>query len=179
MTFFTAVVIFERLATPANNLGEAGTRSRRPYHQLGTIAQERRDFTSAEQWYRKSLAIEKQGDEHGAGGHLSPTGEDRPGAADIGVRSSGAARPGDLEKQGDEHVCGSNYHYLGMIAQEQGDFASAEQWYRKALAIEEKQGDEHGPAITYHQLGTIAEEQRDFAGAEQWYRNAGDLGEVW
>src|SRR5208283_103231 len=38
----------------------------------------------------------------------------------------------------------ANYHQLGMIAQERRDFASAEQWYRKALAIEEKQGDEHG-----------------------------------
>ena len=59
-----------------------------------------------------------------------------------------------------------------MIAQEQRDFASAEQWYRKALAIEEKQGDEHGAASTYHQLGMIAQEQRDFASAEQWYRKA-------
>ena len=59
-----------------------------------------------------------------------------------------------------------------MIAQEQRDFAGAEQWYRKALAIKEKQGDEHGAAITYHQLGMIAQEQRDLAGAEQWYRKA-------
>ena len=64
------------------------------------------------------------------------------------------------------------YHQLGMIAQEQRDFAGAEQWYRKSLAIEEKQGNEHGAAITYHQLGRIAQEQRDFAGAEQWYRKA-------
>ena len=45
------------------------------------------------------------------------------------------------------------------IAQEQRDFASAEQWCRKAMAINEKQGDEHVAAITYHQLGRIAEEQ--------------------
>ena len=37
------------------------------YHQLGMIAEERRDFDQAENWYRKSLAIEeKQGNEHGA-----------------------------------------------------------------------------------------------------------------
>jgi len=59
-----------------------------------------------------------------------------------------------------------------MIAQEQRDFASAEQWYRKAMAIKEKQGDEHGAAITYHQLGYSAQEQRDFASAEQWYRKS-------
>ena len=76
-----------------------------------------------------------------------------------------------IGEAGDEHAA-STYHQLGMIAQEQRDFASAEQWYRKALAIEEKQGNEHGAAITYHQLGIIAEEQRDFASAEQWYRKS-------
>ena len=37
------------------------------YHQLGIIAQERRDFDTAESWYRKALTIrENQDDEHGA-----------------------------------------------------------------------------------------------------------------
>ena len=53
-----------------------------------------------------------------------------------------------------------------------GDFAAAEQWYRKSLAISEKQGNEHGAALTYHQLGMIAQERRDFAAAEQWYRKS-------
>ncbi len=45
------------------------------YHQLGRIAQERRDFDSAETWYRKSLAIkEKQGNEHGAAGTYGQMG---------------------------------------------------------------------------------------------------------
>jgi tetratricopeptide (TPR) repeat protein len=61
---------------------------------------------------------------------------------------------------------------MGTIAQEQRDFAAAEQWYRKSLAITEKQGNEYGAAITYHQLGIVAEEQRDFAAAEQWYRKS-------
>ena len=37
------------------------------FYQLGRIAQEQRDFSAAEAWYRKSLAIsEKQGNEHDA-----------------------------------------------------------------------------------------------------------------
>ena len=51
----------------------------------------------------------------------------------------------------------------------QRDFAQAEQWYRKSLAIKEKLGNEQGAASTYHQLGMIAEEQRDFAQAGQQY----------
>ena len=37
------------------------------YHQLGMIAQERRDLAAAEQWYRKVAGDqEKHGNEHGA-----------------------------------------------------------------------------------------------------------------
>jgi tetratricopeptide (TPR) repeat protein len=58
---------------------------------------------------------------------------------------------------------------LAAYAENQRDFAQAEQWYRKSLAISEKQGNEHGAASTYHQLGIIAQEQRDSAQAGQWY----------
>jgi tetratricopeptide (TPR) repeat protein len=76
------------------------------------------------------------------------------------------------EKLGNEPGVALTYHQLGRIAQEQRDFAQAEQWYRKSLAIKEKLGDEHDAASTYHQLGRIAQEQRDFAQAEQWYRKS-------
>ena len=66
----------------------------------------------------------------------------------------------------------TTYHQLGIIAQEQRDFPTAEGWYKKSLAIKEKQGNEHGAATTYHQLGRIAEEQRDFTTAEGWYRKS-------
>ena len=79
---------------------------------------------------------------------------------------------GDQEKQGNEHGAATTYHQLGIIAADQRDFAQAEQWYRKSLAIAEKQGNEHGAATTYHQLGIIAAEQRDFAQAGQWYLTA-------
>ena len=61
---------------------------------------------------------------------------------------------------------------LAIFAQNSHNFATAEQWYKKSLAIEEKQGNEHGAATTYHQLGIIAQEQRDFATAEQWYKKS-------
>ena len=141
---------------------------------LGMIAQEQRDFTGAERWYREALAIkEKQGDEHGAAltyhqlGMIAQEQRDFVGA-ERWYRKALAIE----EKQGDEHSAASTYHNLGMIAEEQRDFAGAERWYRKALATEEKQGDEHSAASTYHQLGTIAQKQRDFAGAEQWYRKS-------
>jgi hypothetical protein len=45
------------------------------YHQLGRIAEERRDFAAAEQWYRQAPAIEEQhGNAHGAASTYSGLG---------------------------------------------------------------------------------------------------------
>jgi tetratricopeptide (TPR) repeat protein len=81
------------------------------------------------------------------------------------------------ERLSTEHDVPDLEWQLGRIAQEQRDFAAAEQWYRKSLEIKERQGDEHGAANTYHQLGRIAEEQRGFAAAEQWYRKSLEIEE--
>lgn len=64
------------------------------------------------------------------------------------------------------------FHQLGIISEERRDFAAAETWYRKSLAIAEKQGNEHIASITSHQLGRIAQERRDFATAEFWYKKS-------
>ena len=64
------------------------------------------------------------------------------------------------------------YHHQGRIAEKQRDFAAAETWYKKSLAISEKQGNEQGAASTYHQLGMIAQERCDFAAAEAWYKKS-------
>jgi tetratricopeptide (TPR) repeat protein len=66
----------------------------------------------------------------------------------------------------------STCHQLGVIAQEQRDFAAAEQWYRKSLAIREKQGDENGAACAYHNLGKVAEQQEQYEQAGRWVINA-------
>jgi tetratricopeptide (TPR) repeat protein len=140
------------------------------YHQLGIVAQERRDFESAEQWYRKSLAIsEKQGNEiaamtYGQLGKLAQELRDFSGAEQWYLKSLTIT-----ERQRNEHGTAITYHQLGRVAEERRDFAAAEEWYLKSLAIKEKQGNEHGAAITYHQLGMMAHERRDFVAAERWY----------
>ena len=49
---------------------------------------------------------------------------------------------------------------LGRIAEEQCDFASAEQWYRKALAIWVKYGDKYREEITRSNLERLREAAR-------------------
>ena len=164
---------FHRALTEAEAL-EMGQHGAALAQSLAAYAQNQRDFSQAEQWYRKSLAIvEKQGNEHGAAITYHQLGmiaeEQRDfSQAEQWYRKSLAI----VEKQGNEHGAAITYHQLGRIAEEQRDFSQAEQWYRKSLAIFEKQGNEHGAAITYHQLGMIAQEQRDFSQAEQWYRKS-------
>ena len=143
-------------------------------HQLGRVAEEQRDFQTAEGWYQKSLAIwEKQGNEHGAASTYHQlgriAGEQRDFQAAEGWYQKSLAIE---EKQGNEHGAAITYHQLGVIAQEQRDFQAAEEWCQKSLAIWEKQGNEHNAAITYHQLGRIAQEQRGFQAAKKWYQQS-------
>jgi len=67
------------------------------------------------------------------------------------------------------------YNQLGLSAEARRDFATAEGWCNKSLAIELKQGYEQGAASTYHQLGIIAQEQRDFVTAEDCYKKSLDI----
>ena len=58
---------------------------------------------------------------------------------------------------------------MGMIAQQQRDFAAAEGWYTKSLEIKEKQGNQHGAASTYHQLGRVAQERQQSEVSGEWF----------
>ena len=49
------------------------------------------------------------------------------------------------------------YHQLGMVAQEQRQWAQAEQHYQQALAINIEFNDRYSQADTYHQLGMVAQ----------------------
>jgi tetratricopeptide (TPR) repeat protein len=64
------------------------------------------------------------------------------------------------------------YHRLGIIAQEQRQWAKAESYYQQALSINAEFPDRDEQAGTYHQLGIIAQEQRQWAEAESYYQQA-------
>ena len=144
------------------------------WHNLGMIAEERREFDDAEQWYRKSLTIEeKLKNEYGQAQTLHQLGmiaEERRefDDAEQWYRKSLTIE----EKLKNEYGQAQTLHQLGMIAEERRQFDDAEQWYRKSLAIKEKLKNEYGEASTLHQLGRIAEERRQFDDAEQWYRKS-------
>jgi len=64
------------------------------------------------------------------------------------------------------------YHQLGVVAQEQRQWAQAEGYYQQALEISIAFNDRYEQAGTYHQLGIVAQEQRQWAQAEAYYQQA-------
>ncbi|WP_169789395.1 tetratricopeptide repeat protein [Skermanella aerolata] len=64
------------------------------------------------------------------------------------------------------------FHHLGMVAQRQGDYGAALDWYRQSLAISEQLGNRAGMAYSYHQLGMVAQLQGDYEAALDWYRQS-------
>jgi tetratricopeptide (TPR) repeat protein len=62
----------------------------------------------------------------------------------------------------------STYHQLGMVVQDWGRVDEAEEWYRRALAIEEELGDRPTMAKTHGQLGLLAEARGRRAEALDW-----------
>jgi tetratricopeptide (TPR) repeat protein len=122
------------------------------YHQLGRIAERRRDFEQAEEWCRKSLAIdEKQENEHGEAimcqqlGLISLARRDFDRAEQWYLKSLAIE-----EKQGIEYGAASTYGQLGILAGERGHFEQAGQWIIQIVQTFLKRNDEHRAAIGVH-----------------------------
>jgi tetratricopeptide (TPR) repeat protein len=64
------------------------------------------------------------------------------------------------------------HHELGRIAENRGDYDTAEEHYQDARAIIEGIGDRTNTAIAYHQLGILAQDRGDHDTAEQYYRDS-------
>lgn len=143
-------------------------------HQLGMIAQERRDFEEAEERYKKSLAIRKKiGDEHGQASTLHQLGIIAQKRWQFEEAEDWYRKSLEIEKKiGAEYIQATTLHQLGMIAQVRQQFDKAENLSRSSLVIRRKIGDENGQAQTLHQLGNIAYLRRDFEEAENWYRRS-------
>ena len=71
----------------------------------------------------------------------------------------------------------AGYHHLGMTAHARGRLDEAEDWYRKALDIEEQLDDRPSMTVTYHQLGITAQDRGRLDEAEDWYRKSLDIEE--
>ena len=144
------------------------------YHQLGRVAQERRDLVAAESWYRQSLEIKlKLGNELGAGKTYGQLGCIALEQRELEQAEKWYRQALDVMlKFKDDHLSAIVYHQLGRVAEERRDFDAAESWYWQSLAVKLKLGNESGAANTYHQLGMVAQERGAFDEAEASYKKA-------
>ncbi|GAB6039507.1 tetratricopeptide repeat protein [Endothiovibrio diazotrophicus] len=153
---------------------QAATGKAGMYHQLGRVAEARRDWDAAEEHYRKALAIKIDvNDRHAQASTLHQLGrvaEERRNwdAAEEHYRKALAINI-DFN---DRHAQEITLHQLGIIAQERRDWDAAEEHYRKALAIQIDFNDRHAQASTLGQLGILAQERHDWDAAEEHYRKA-------
>jgi len=144
------------------------------YHQLGMVAQEKRQFEDAIAYYHKALKIyEDAGDFYSAARDYHQLGN----IAYLQRQFEGAIAYYHQalkirEDAGDFYRAANQYHQLGVVAQEQRQFEAAIPYYHKALKIYEDAGDFYRAANQYHQLGVVAQEQRQFEAAIAYYHKA-------
>ncbi|MGH8885228.1 MAG: tetratricopeptide repeat protein, partial [Egibacteraceae bacterium] len=70
-----------------------------------------------------------------------------------------------------------SYHQLGILAQDRGDYETAEARYRQSLEINERLGNQAGMAASYGQLGILAQDRGDYETAEARYRQSLEINE--
>jgi tetratricopeptide (TPR) repeat protein len=66
----------------------------------------------------------------------------------------------------------TDYHQLGIVAQELREFEQARKDYQQALQIKIEFGDRYSQASTYHQLGIVAQDLREYDQARKDYQQA-------
>ena len=125
------------------------------YSKLGDIAIALNDYTAAERYYAKALAISEKLAEN---------------------------CPDDPQMQLDLSV---PYNNLGDIAEARNDYSAAEGYYSKALEIRERLAEKYPEdpqlqrylSVPYNNLGDIAKALNDYTAAEGYYAKALEISE--
>ncbi|MEV4767741.1 tetratricopeptide repeat protein [Micromonospora humida] len=145
-----------------------------PYLNLGNVARVRGDLDQAEDWYNKSLALQKSPrDSHRIAAiyhQLGRVAQDRgklDQAEDWYRKSLHLGR-----KLGNRAHSARCYYGLGIVARMRGDLDQAENWYNKSLALQKPLDDRPGLAGTYQGLAIIAHLRGQPDLAEEWFHQS-------
>jgi tetratricopeptide (TPR) repeat protein len=141
-------------------------------HRLGEIAEARARWDDAENWHRKSLALEEELDDQAgiawsyrALGNVAKARGQWDEARDWYVKSR------DLkDRLGDRRGVALACSALGTLAEIRKQWAKAQDWHREVLDISKELGDKDGSAQAAHQLGSVAQRLGQFDAAEAWYQ---------
>ncbi|MDJ1135453.1 tetratricopeptide repeat protein [Streptomyces iconiensis] len=144
------------------------------YLNLGNVARMRGDQGQAEDWYHKSLALQKALDNRpglAATYHqLARVNQDR---GELDRAEDWYRKSLDLSKKlGNRAGSAQCYYGLGIVARLRGDLDQAEGWYRKSLALQKPLDNRPGLANTYQGLAIVARLRGEPDRAEEWYRQS-------
>ena len=143
-------------------------------HALGNIMLVQGRQQDAQEWYRKSLAIQQER------GNRSGVARSYHQLAIVAMHQRRLAEAEQLYRQslaiseelGDRSGIARSCHELGNLALGQMRPQQAQEWYQRSLAIEEDLGDRPAVASSYHQLGMTARALGLLDVAEDWLRQS-------
>jgi tetratricopeptide (TPR) repeat protein len=144
------------------------------YHNLGTIAQELRQWDKATDYYKQALQIKTDFNERY---------NQVVTLINLGTVSLEQAKWQEsenyyqealyiLEESNDLYVQATIYHNLGLLAQRQEQLDNAENYYQQALEILINLDTDYQQLKTLHQLGGIAQRKGNWQEAENYYQEA-------
>ena len=82
------------------------------------------------------------------------------------------------ESKGDKGHQSTLVHNLGIVVQDQGDYAAARRYYGQSLEIKQALGDRAGVSRSLHQLGMLAQAQGDYAAARRYYEQSLEIAQA-
>ncbi len=150
-------------------------------HNLGIIAEERREFEEAEDWYKKSLKISEQlGNEHGAAITYHQIGIIAEKRREFEEAEDWYKKSLKIEEQlGDEHGAAITYWQLGYLGLLQDRVENSGRWSVKSIAAFSKTRDPHraNQAINNFRIAYQQASQSEQRKLKQCWENAG-LGQL-
>jgi tetratricopeptide (TPR) repeat protein len=144
------------------------------YHQLGSVAQELREFEQARKDYQQALQINIEfGDRYNQASTYHQLGMVAQELREYDQARKDYQQALEIKIEfGDRYSQARTYHQLGRVAQELREYDQARKDYQQALQIKIEFGDRYSQASTYHQLGIVAQELREYDQARKDYQQA-------
>jgi tetratricopeptide (TPR) repeat protein len=166
-----------RFLAPVSDQSAKDVFSAQNFFLLGRIASERRQFTSAEESYRKALQIftlrkliHLEAKTYHQLGFIAHEQRAFSKAEDLYRKSLSM-----MIELNDASSVGMAYHELGRLALARQDFVGAEELFRGALEPRLKMGEAYLAAQTYGELGNLAKHRGNAEEAEKHFRKALDI----
>ena len=154
--------------------GETDPRVAAVHHQLGVVAQQRHQLTTAEEWFLKSLAIiERSEDKVSVAEDYYCLGQVKHQLRFYTEAKEWFGKALDIHQRlDDQEEMVKDYRALGLASQHKFENDEAESWYQRARSIVEENRDEETAVLVFHELGTVCHARYQYDEAENWYRQA-------